>query len=393
MDLSGRKIIFITLQDFNLTDGAGVNRLSSLAKGLGLITKNIKIWGLVPSKSLKLKKEYYEYSNLSLITVKTRMASNFKNIVALSISSTNLVLWLLLFARKKDIVINYQSKRKFWYVDGLILFISKIKKYTTVLEITEDVNVYTDDPEELKIYEKHITNYDMCYVISSALFAYVSQFNKHVEIINMTVDYERFSMSENEIPKNVNCGYIAYCGSINQHKDGVSDLIKALSLISKKYPGVKLMLAGSYFLDYKNEMDELISEYKLESKVEVTNYLSGDEIVTFLQNSVMAVLARPSSPQADFGFPTKLGEYLASGTPVIVTDISDVSKVLENEKEALIIPPDDYTALAAAIEKILSQYDRYKEMGMNGKKAAKNVFNYKIQSAKLLKFLTANAAK
>ena len=208
----------------------------------------------------------------------------------------------------------------------------------------------------------------------------------------MTVDYERFSKSENIIQKSVDNGYIAYCGSINQHKDGISDLIKALSRISKNYPGIKLKLAGSYFLDYKNEMDKLVSEHNLESKIEVTSYLSGDEIVTFLQDSVMAVLARPSSPQADFGFPTKLGEYLASGTPVIVTDVSDVSKVLVNEKEALIIPPNDYTALASAIEKILSQYDRYKKMGMNGKEAAKNVFNYKVQSAKLLEFLTANAA-
>ncbi|MBS1492821.1 MAG: glycosyltransferase [Bacteroidetes bacterium] len=391
MSLSDRKIIFITLQDFNLKADAGVNRLSSLAKGLGLITKHVKIWGLVPSKSLKLKTEYLEYSNLSFFTVKSQREGKFNNIAALYIGTINLILWLTLFAGKNDIVINYQSKRKFWFVDNIVLLISKIKKYTTVLELTEDVKVYTNDPLEVKIYEKHIAKYDMCYVISSALFSYVSQFNKNVEIISMTVDYERFSTFDNEINKNITNGYIAYCGSINQHKDGVSDLINALSVVSKNYPGIRLKLAGSYFSDYKTEMDKLISEHKLESKIEVTSYLSGDEIVTFLQNSVMAVLARPSSPQADFGFPTKLGEYLASGTPVVVTDISDVSKVLENEKEALIIPPDDSAALASAIEKILSDYDRYKEMGMNGKKAAKNVFNYKVQSAKLLKFLTANA--
>ena len=42
----------------------------------------------------------------------------------------------------------------------------------------------------------------------------------------------------------------------------------------------------------------------------------------------MLVLARPDNIQAKGGFPTKLGEYLATGNPVVVTKVGEIPNYL-----------------------------------------------------------------
>lgn len=60
-------------------------------------------------------------------------------------------------------------------------------------------------------------------------------------------------------------------------------------------------------------------------------------------------------------------EAIASGLPCVVSDVGDNAIVIENEVEGLVVPPDDVTALAAALEKLLSQPDLRRQMGRNAR--------------------------
>jgi glycosyltransferase involved in cell wall biosynthesis len=60
-------------------------------------------------------------------------------------------------------------------------------------------------------------------------------------------------------------------------------------------------------------------------------------------------MTRVGSGYANAGFPFKLGEFLATGNPVITTNVSDVSVYLENYKDCIIVTPEKINEVAASI--------------------------------------------
>ena len=51
-------------------------------------------------------------------------------------------------------------------------------------------------------------------------------------------------------------------------------------------------------------------------------------------------LARPTNKQAEGGFPTKLGEYLATGNTVVVTNVGEIGEFLHDKVNAFVSDPD-----------------------------------------------------
>jgi len=55
-----------------------------------------------------------------------------------------------------------------------------------------------------------------------------------------------------------------------------------------------------------------------------------------------------------FTSPLKLFEAMASGRPVIASDLPSIREILTHDENALLVPPGNAHALAAAIERLLS---------------------------------------
>lgn len=53
------------------------------------------------------------------------------------------------------------------------------------------------------------------------------------------------------------------------------------------------------------------------------------------------------------GIPVALMEAMASGTPVVSTDVSGIPELVENERTGLLVPSRDPDALARAIRRML----------------------------------------
>ena len=59
-------------------------------------------------------------------------------------------------------------------------------------------------------------------------------------------------------------------------------------------------------------------------------FVSRDEMIDLLNSSVGLVLAKPTSAQAETCFPTKLGENLSTGNPIVVTRTGEIPLYLED---------------------------------------------------------------
>ena len=112
--------------------------------------------------------------------------------------------------------------------------------------------------------------------------------------------------------------------------------------------------------------------------------LPADEIPQIMVDAKMLVLDRPDNLQARFGFPTKLGEYLLSANPVVVTGVGDIPLFLQDKDSALISPPNNPQAFAEKLVWALQNPDESKRIGYNGCKVARIHFNSDVEAKKLM---------
>ena len=203
----------------------------------------------------------------------------------------------------------------------------------------------------------------------------------------MTVETERFKNISNTIQYKK--PYVAFTGTFNNAKDGVDVLIKAFAKVVNKYPDLNLYLAGFYHYDVDIQK-KLIADYGLNDRITYLGILDKEQIPAFVCNATVLVLSRPDSHQAQGGFPTKLGEYLATGNPVCVTKVGEIPNYLEDGVSAFMAIPGNVDSFADAMDRALSNPEEAKKVGANGKKVAETNFSTDVQTKRLVEFLKAN---
>lgn len=201
----------------------------------------------------------------------------------------------------------------------------------------------------------------------------------------MTVDLGRFESPKTSLPE-FRSPYIAFVGVMNDAKDGVSILIKAFNTIKHKFPRQKLYLVGGWNYDTPIHL-QLIKDFGLQDRVFWMKEYSRDKIPNIICNADLLVLPRPDSKQAQGGFPTKLGEYLATGNPVCATTVGEIPDYLKDNESVFFAEPGSVASFAEAMERALSDPENAKRVGANGRKVAEKEFNKNIQAKKLLAFL------
>jgi len=201
--------------------------------------------------------------------------------------------------------------------------------------------------------------------------------------VPMTVDPTRF---ETTAKVNFDYPYVAYCGNMSGNKDGVENLIEAFYIVEQKCPDLKLLLIGG--TNNSVEFERLKAKVTSLGCKNIIFYgrANRDEIPMLLKNAKILALARPSSLQATGGFPTKLGEYLSTGNPTVVTSVGDIPNYLNNEN-SFIVKPDDNKQFAGKIIEVWQDYPRAKEIASKGKMVVKKVFDYRVQARRLHHFI------
>ena len=204
----------------------------------------------------------------------------------------------------------------------------------------------------------------------------------------MTVNMSRFG-SQSETEPRFNKPYIAYTGTFNNAKDGVDILIKSFIKISNNFPEYTLYLAGFYHYDVALN-DEIVNKSDIRSRIINIGVLQKDEIPAFLQQASLLVMARPDSRQAQGGFPTKLGEYLATGNPVCVTKVGEIPDYLVDNESAFLAEPGNVDSFADAMDRALSNPENAKIIGLKGKVVAEKNFDAQLQAKRLYNFFLEN---
>ena len=377
------KIAIITTMPFPSGE-ASVNRIMSYSKGLAELGENVTVFSTNVGNIEYQNIDGYRYKSL-----RRKYANPLLDKISLFLALLSLLRKICVQSKCFDRLILISNS--FVLILPLYL-ICKIKNIPFLREKSEfPFNLKTNSSVKLffaRIYNKFIFRLcDGLIIMTNPLNDYFADKVKKScrrIVMPMTVDNTRF---QNVEVKNIYGDYIAYCGDIGGNKDGVESLINSFSLIEDDCPDLTLLLIGdSKEIDAFENLKKLVERLSVKNIV-FTGRVDRDIIPELLCNAKVLVLARPNSLQSAGGFPTKLGEYLSTGNPVLVTAVGEIPFYLKDNENAFLVEPDNNRAFAEKLFFILNNYEMAKEVAKKGQKLSETTFNYKYQSKRLQEFL------
>lgn len=172
---------------------------------------------------------------------------------------------------------------------------------------------------------------------------------------------------------------LLYLGSLHPWK-GVSSLISALARI----PDAHLQVAGGP-AERIAELQALARSFEVTSRVEFLGHvLPANRFKVIAKADICLLPLSDTSIGSRYTSPLKLFEYMALGKPIVSADVPAIRSVLSSGKSALLVPPGDIAALAAAVRKLMGQPAMAAQLGGHARQLARQ-YSWKARAATLLR--------
>lgn len=175
---------------------------------------------------------------------------------------------------------------------------------------------------------------------------------------------------------------VLYTGTFAS-KDGVRYLLKGFLIARKRGVNCKLILTGKG----KTDDMQVLKLVENDSDVEYKGRVSDEELNRILLSSDILTMTRVNSKFANYGFPFKLSESLATGNPVIASDVSDVTDYVRHLESAYVVRPNSAEDIADGIQYLVEHPKQAMRIGQNGLKVAHTKFGIENVGKTFVDFL------
>ena len=167
---------------------------------------------------------------------------------------------------------------------------------------------------------------------------------------------------------------VGFVGRLVPEK-GVWELLRAMALVRWQHPEAKLLIVGETLKSDRARSEtasvtRFIQEEGLTEAVRCVGFQ--DDVAPYL--SAMDLFVLPSHRE---GLPLTVLEAMASGLPVVATNIRGCREEVVDGVTGRLVPPEDPRALAEAISAILMDPEGAAKMGQAGRKRVEAEFDEK----------------
>ncbi|MBI5644201.1 MAG: glycosyltransferase [Deltaproteobacteria bacterium] len=179
--------------------------------------------------------------------------------------------------------------------------------------------------------------------------------------------------------------YICYAGSLHEWK-GVDELIGAM----KYLPDERLVIVGGGArLD---RLKELAVGAGVGERVAFAGNVPHQSVPGYLSRAKVAVLPNIDKGLTRFSSPLKLFEYMASGVPIVASDLQVFKEVLEDGRNALLARPGDCKELACRIKELAGDHLLSLKIGGAARADARG-YTYANRAIKILDAINVTVAQ
>jgi len=149
--------------------------------------------------------------------------------------------------------------------------------------------------------------------------------------------------------------------------------LDAADQITQSHPSIHFLIIGAESdtqAQYAAKVRNRILELGLEDRVTLTGYRRDvEDLLALLDIFMMASLNE--------GTPLAILEAMATGTPVIATDVGGISEQVIDGETGILLPPKDSGALVKACRYLLSNAELQKKLGKAGCEHVKTSYSLK----------------
>lgn len=214
------------------------------------------------------------------------------------------------------------------------------------------------------------------YVISELSNKGICIKNKNIFQINNPIGDSFFSIEKG---KNVSNNLIFYPARITERKNQLA-AISSIKLVKKEISSLKLVFTGGYDLDYLKKLNDAIISNDLNNVVEYRGKVPRDQILQlYNSSSILWMLSRQETQ------PMAIIEAMATGTPVIASNINSNSYLVEHGVTGYLVDPDDPIKIAEYTVELLNNKEKRMKMGENAKSVAQKQYHSDAVIEKTLK--------
>lgn len=178
-----------------------------------------------------------------------------------------------------------------------------------------------------------------------------------------------------------------YLGNL-VHRE-IEYLLQIVRFVLRVSPEFHLDIYGDATEDRRDQLVMAIEDMDLADAVRLHEAIALNEIPAVLKKATVLLLPRARGEFSDAGFPNKVGEYLSSGRPVVVTAVGDIPDYLADRETAFIVEPDDCDAFARAVVEVLSEPEIGDEVGARGRRLAEELLRSDRVACRAMSFIAA----
>jgi glycosyltransferase involved in cell wall biosynthesis len=172
---------------------------------------------------------------------------------------------------------------------------------------------------------------------------------------------------------------VVYAGQLYPWK-GVDVLVEAMARV----PRARLVILGG--LEGERDLQRvraLVRAHGLEGRTEMPGLVPHERVGEELARAAAVVVPVLRTAMTErHTSPLKAFEALAAGRPLVISDLPSSREIVRDGETALLVPPGDAAALAAALLRLLGDPDLARRLGESGWREAAS-FSWAARAAKL----------
>lgn len=263
-------------------------------------------------------------------------------------------------------------------------YLLKRKGKTVVYDVHEDLPRQILTKHYIPLFLRKLVSFiaekteNMFAASMSAIVTVTTHIQKRFLNVNknsiILFNYPLLSEFSSEISNATDRKYVSYVGSLSVTR-GILEMVRVVA-----GGNFKITIAGD-FAD-KNLFDKVRTRQGW-NKINYLGQVSRAEVASLLSESIVGLVTLHPTANYTEALPVKLFEYMASGIPVICSDIKLWRELIEKADCGVCVDPFDVAAIRSAIEYYLNNPAIAYQKGINGRRAVEKYYNWGLEKDKL----------